>query len=54
MEILDLIRRCIRILHIARKPTPEEFEKVARVTSVGMLVFGAMGFIISLVFGLVR
>ncbi len=53
MEIADLIRRCIRILYIARKPTPEEFEVVARVTSIGMLAFGLIGFIISFLFGLI-
>ncbi|MDD5339844.1 MAG: protein translocase SEC61 complex subunit gamma [Candidatus ainarchaeum sp.] len=50
----ELIKRCIRILYISRKPTPEEFEKVAKVTSLGMAIFGIIGFIISFLFGLVR
>ncbi len=53
MEFNELIRRCIRILHIARKPTGAEFNKVARVTALGMALFGFIGFIISIVFGLI-
>ena len=47
MEIADLLRRCVRILHIMRKPTNAEFSKVAKVTALGMLLFGLVGFIIS-------
>jgi protein translocase SEC61 complex gamma subunit len=32
-----------------KKPTPAEFSKVAKVTSLGMLLFGLTGFIISAV-----
>ena len=49
METLDLIRRCIRILHIARKPTAQEFETVAKVTALGMVSFGLLGLVLSLV-----
>jgi protein transport protein SEC61 subunit gamma-like protein len=54
LELAELLKRCIRILYISRKPTMAEFEKVAKVTSLGMLMFGLIGFIISFVFGLIR
>lgn len=50
MDIVDLIKRCIRILHIARKPTKDEYEKVAKVTALGMIVIGAIGVVASVVF----
>ena len=50
MDISDLIRRCIRIFYISRKPTNEEFKKVAKVTAMGMVLIGAIGLIISLLF----
>ena len=53
MEIRELIKRCIRILHISRKPTGDEYAKVARVTALGMAIFGLVGFIIFIVFGLI-
>ncbi len=46
----ELIRRCIRILHISRKPTNDEFEEVAKVTALGMLAIGVIGIVIWLLF----
>ena len=54
MEIAELVKRSIRIIHISRKPTPAEFSLTARVTSLGMILFGLIGFVISLIFNLIR
>ena len=54
MEIRELIKRCIRVTHISRKPTGFEFNKVARITALGMFLFGLLGFIISVIFGFIR
>lgn len=53
MEIRELLKRCNRILHISRKPTGEEYSKVARVTALGMIIFGLTGFVISVLFGFI-
>ncbi len=50
MDIRDLIRRCIRILYISRKPTDEEFNEVLKITAVGMVAIGTIGLIISVLF----
>lgn len=47
MEISELVKRCIRIMHISRKPTSDEYWKVAKVTAAGMFIFGLVGFLIS-------
>jgi len=49
MDLRDLFRRCIRIFYISRKPTGEEFNKVAKVTALGMV----LGIIISFLFGMI-
>ena len=49
MDIGTLINRCIRILHISRKPTNEEFMEVAKVTGLGMVAIGVAGLVISLI-----
>jgi len=54
LELGELLKRCNRILHISRKPTNAEYSKVARVTALGMLIFGLVGFIIFVLFGLIR
>jgi protein translocase SEC61 complex gamma subunit len=50
----ELIRRCIRIFHISRKPTGPEFSQVARITALGMALFGLVGFIISVISSFIR
>jgi protein transport protein SEC61 subunit gamma-like protein len=47
LDIAELVKRCIRIIYISRKPTPAEYPKVAKVTALGMFLFGLVGFIIS-------
>ena len=54
MQINELIKRCIRIIHISRKPTNEEYYRVARVTALGMFTCGLVGFIIWILFGFIR
>lgn len=49
MDIVNLILRCIRILHIARKPTAQEFETVAKVTGLSVVAFGLLGLVLSIV-----
>ncbi|MEK6979730.1 MAG: protein translocase SEC61 complex subunit gamma [Candidatus Micrarchaeota archaeon] len=53
MDLGDLFRRCIRIFYISRKPTGEEFNKVAKVTALGMVLIGLIGIIISFLFGMI-
>jgi protein transport protein SEC61 subunit gamma and related proteins len=35
-----------RILKMARKPTNEEYEKTAKITGLGILLIGSLGFVI--------
>lgn len=53
MDFVDLLKRCVRILHISRKPTTEEFEKVAKVTALGIVIIGVIGILTSVVFSLI-
>jgi len=53
LELGELIKRCIRILHISRKPTPTEYWKVAKVAAAGMIAFGVIGLVISMIFNLI-
>ncbi|HEV8594609.1 MAG TPA: protein translocase SEC61 complex subunit gamma [Thermoplasmata archaeon] len=39
-----------RVLQMARKPTQDEFSKVVQLTALGILVIGAVGFTIYLIF----
>jgi len=53
LDIGELLKRCVRILHISRKPTNSEFEKVAKVTALGIVVFGLVGLLISVILNVI-
>jgi len=43
-----------RILRLTRKPKRSEFEETARITGLGMIVVGLIGFIIFIISELIR
>jgi len=38
-----------RVLKMARKPTNEEYEKTAKIVGIGIVLIGALGFVIYIV-----
>ena len=42
-------KKCIRVWHVSKKPQKDEFLMVAKVSAIGILAIGLMGFIISLI-----
>lgn len=38
-----------RVLKMARKPTNEEYEKTAKITGLGILLIGALGFLVYII-----
>jgi protein transport protein SEC61 subunit gamma and related proteins len=42
----ELFRKYMRVLKLARTPTPEEFTKIAIVAAAGILLIGMIGFVI--------
>lgn len=39
----------LRVWRLLKKPTMEEFKTIAKVTAIGLLIIGAVGFAISVV-----
>jgi protein transport protein SEC61 subunit gamma-like protein len=48
-SLVDFIKLCQRVLHVSRKPGREEFQNVAKITGIGVIIIGAIGFIISII-----
>ncbi|TAJ43490.1 protein translocase SEC61 complex subunit gamma [Methanofollis fontis] len=42
----EFIQKYLRVLKLARTPTREEFQKIAIVAALGVLLIGLIGFII--------
>ena len=46
--------QCGRVWQVLRKPTKEEFTMIAKVSAIGLLALGAIGFIIADVIRAIR
>ena len=45
-KIKSFIIQSKRVWHILKKPTNQEFKSIAKIAALGILVIGALGFII--------
>jgi protein transport protein SEC61 subunit gamma-like protein len=41
-------KECRRVLQVTKKPSMEEFKAIVKITGLGMLVIGAIGFVITI------
>ncbi|MBS3080039.1 protein translocase SEC61 complex subunit gamma [Candidatus Pacearchaeota archaeon] len=44
-------KQCTRVWHLLKKPDSYEFKTVAKVSAIGLVVVGFIGFAISMIFG---
>ncbi len=47
-SIYGFLKQCERVLRVSKKPDTEEYKTVAKVTGIGILIIGLIGFIIAL------
>jgi protein transport protein SEC61 subunit gamma-like protein len=48
--IRDFIQQSMRVLRVSYHPTPEEFNMTAKITGLGMVAIGMIGYLITLIF----
>ncbi len=41
-------RECLRVLRVTKKPTKEEFKTIVKVSGLGIIIIGLIGFIIQM------
>lgn len=44
---------CVRVLKVTKKPSKEEFRTIVKVSALGILVIGLIGFIVHLIYRLI-
>lgn len=42
-------KKCKRVWLVLKKPTKQEFEQIAKVSAIGILILGAFGFLVSII-----
>ena len=48
-KLNSFIRECIRVLRITKKPDLIEFKTIVKVSGLGILIIGMIGFIVQMV-----
>ena len=49
MKVKSFLLKCKRVWHTMKKPTKQEFEQVSKISAIGILILGALGFLLSLI-----
>ena len=52
-RLKTFIQECIRVFRITRKPTPEEFKTIVKVSGIGILVIGLIGFTVAIIWEII-
>ena len=42
-------KECIRVLKVTKKPTKDEFKTIVKVSGLGIIVIGLIGFLIQII-----
>ncbi len=48
-KLKRFFKKCKRVWLVLKKPTKEEFQTTAKVSAIGIVILGAIGFLISLI-----
>lgn len=49
LKIKRFARECLRVLKITKKPTKIEYKTIVKVSGLGILIIGLIGFVIQMV-----
>lgn len=53
-RITSFIKECVRVFKITKKPQSFEFKSVLKITGIGILIIGLMGFIVNISWQLIK
>jgi len=48
-KLKSFYEQCVRVWHLLRKPTMEEWKTVSKVSAIGLGLIGLLGFVITIV-----
>ncbi len=49
VKLKSFVKECYRVVQVTKKPTMVEFKTIVKVTGMGIIAIGLIGFIISIV-----
>ncbi|MBS3083913.1 protein translocase SEC61 complex subunit gamma [Candidatus Pacearchaeota archaeon] len=48
-KLKSFIVQCVRVWHILKKPTKQEFLMISKISALGILAIGLVGFLIGII-----
>lgn len=48
-KFMRFSKECIRVLKITKKPTKEEFKTISKISGLGILIIGLIGFLVHVI-----
>jgi protein transport protein SEC61 subunit gamma and related proteins len=48
-SVVNFLKQCRRVLIVSKRPDMEEYQNVSKVTGIGVIIIGVIGFIISII-----
>jgi protein transport protein SEC61 subunit gamma-like protein len=48
------LQKCVRVWHILKKPDMREYKTIAKVSAIGILAIGLIGFAVAIIINLFR
>lgn len=48
-KLSSFVSQCVRVWHLLRKPTGEEFKAISKVSAIGLGLIGVLGFLITII-----
>ncbi len=49
LRLKEFIKECKRVLRVTKKPTKDEFKNIVKISGIGILIIGLIGFIIQVI-----
>ncbi len=53
-DLADFLNRSMRVMSVFSRPKEKEFMKMATVTGIGMVIIGAAGLVVAVVFNIIK
>ncbi len=50
MGLKNFLSNCVRVLRVTRRPNKEEYLAASKITGLGIILIGVIGFVIFLIF----
>jgi len=54
IKFKSFLIQCKRVLRVTKRPTKEEFKTIVKASAIGILIIGALGFIIKMIWQLIK